>query len=143
MQFYKVQSIYYKVLRYIIVFAIYLMFSKDWKSVSQMFMVNKLFMDNSCRYSFLCYLRAGFIGLNELVIFQIAFCSNIGEDRGIGLIVNFGAALIICELDDIIMSSGRIQYWRELFDNQPNESVDPDVENPTLIEATISEQKAE
>ena len=130
-------------LRYIIVFAIYMLFSKDWKSVSHMFMVNKLFMDNSWGYSFLCYMRAGFVAVNELVIFQIAFCSNIGEDRGIGLIVNFGAALIICELDDIIMSSGRIQYWRELFDNQPDESGDPDEETPTLQEATITEQKAD
>ena len=132
MQFYQVQSRFYKVLRYIIVFAIYLLFSKDWKSVSHMFMVNKLFMNNNFWYSVFCYMRACFVGLNELVIFQIAFCSNIGEDRGIGLIVNFGAALIICELDDIIMSSGRIQYWRELFDNQPDESGDPDEDNPKL-----------
>ena len=41
------------------------------------------------------------------------------------------------------MSSGRIQYWRELFDNQPDESGDPDEENPKLSEATITEQKAD
>ena len=33
-QFYHVQSGLYKFLRYIIVFAIYLLFSKDWKSLS-------------------------------------------------------------------------------------------------------------
>ena len=59
-------------------------------------------------------------------IYRIAICSNLGEDRGLGLIVNFGAALIICELDDIIMLTGRIQYWRELYDNKPDESGDPD-----------------
>ena len=116
-QFYQVQSGLYKFLRYIIVFAIYLLFSKDWKSVSHMFMMNKLYFNDSCIYATLSYIRAAFVSVNEYVIFRIAFCSNIGEDRAIGLIVNFGAALIICELDDIIMSTGRIQYWREIYDN--------------------------
>jgi hypothetical protein len=62
-------------------------------------------------------MRALLITINEFVIFRIAFSANIGEDGSIGLIVNFGAALIICELDDIIMSSGRIQNYRDLFDN--------------------------
>ena len=104
-------------MRYIIVFAIYLLFSKDWKSVSHMFMMNKLFFNDSSIIAFLSYVRAGLVGMNEYVIFRIAFNSNFGEDRAIGLIVNFGAALIICELDDIIMSTGRIQYWREKYDN--------------------------
>ena len=55
--------------------------------------------------------------MNEYVIFKIAISSNIGEDRALGLIVNFGATLIVCELDDIIMSTGRIQYWREIYEN--------------------------
>ena len=66
---------------------------------------------------FFCFLRIVVIILNEFAIFKIVICTNIGEDRGIGLIVNFGAALIICELDDIIMGTGRIQYLREHFDN--------------------------
>ena len=115
MQLYQVQSNDYKVLRYIILFAIYLLFSKDWKSLSQMLLINKLYC-NYKAYSF-CFTRVVIIMLNEFVIFRIAFCANIGEDRGLGLIVNFGAALIICELDDIIMATGRIQYWREFFDN--------------------------
>jgi len=104
-------------LRYIIVFTIYLLFSKDWKSVSHMFLMNKLYFNNSSIVAALSYIRAAFVGVNEYVIFRIAFNSNFGEDRAIGLIVNFGAALIICELDDIIMSTGRIQYWREKYDN--------------------------
>ena len=43
MQVYQVPIDTYKVLRYIIVFAIYLLFSKDWKSLSQMFLVIKLY----------------------------------------------------------------------------------------------------
>lgn len=95
-------------LRYIIVFTIYLLFSKDWKSVSHMFLMNKLYFNDSSIVAALSYVRAVFVGVNEYVIFRIAFNSNFGEDRAIGLIVNFGAALIICELDDIIMSTGRI-----------------------------------
>ena len=56
-----------------------------------------------------CFIRTLIIILfNELVIFAIVVCTNIGEDRAIGIIVNFSAALIICELDDIIMKTGRI-----------------------------------
>jgi hypothetical protein len=61
---------------------------------------------------FFCILRTAVIILNEFAIYRIVICTNLGEDRGIGLIVNFGAALIICELDDIIMVTGRIQHWR-------------------------------
>jgi hypothetical protein len=82
-----------------------------------MFMINKLYFNDSFIIAFLSYFRAALVGVNEFVIFRIAFNSNFGEDRAIGLIVNFGAALIICELDDIIMSTGRIQYWREKYDN--------------------------
>jgi hypothetical protein len=46
MQIYQVPLENYKVLRYIIVFAIYLLFSKDWKSLSQMFLIIKLYNKN-------------------------------------------------------------------------------------------------
>ena len=46
MQIYQVPMEDYKVLRYIIVFAIYLLFSKDWKSLSQMFLIIKLYNKN-------------------------------------------------------------------------------------------------
>ena len=55
-----------------------------------------------------CIVRIIIILYNEFVIFAIVVCTNIGEDRAIGIIVNFSAALIICELDDIIMKTGRI-----------------------------------
>lgn len=42
--------------------------------------------------------------------------------------MNFAAAIIICELDDIMMSTGRIQYLRDRFENLPDESCDPDEE---------------
>jgi len=43
MQIYQVPIPTDKFLRYIIVFAIYLLFSKDWKSLSQMFLIIKLY----------------------------------------------------------------------------------------------------
>jgi hypothetical protein len=99
------------------VFAIYLLFSKDWKSVSQMLLINRLFFDDHFYIALITYFRAAFVAVNEFVIFKIAISSNIGEDRGIGLIVNFGAALIICELDDIVMGIDRIQKFRDRYDN--------------------------
>jgi hypothetical protein len=82
-----------------------------------MFMISKLYFNDSFSNAYQSYIRAFFVALNEFIIFKIAISTNIGEDRAIGLIVNFGAALIICELDDIVMESGMIQYWRELYDN--------------------------
>ena len=40
MQVYQVLALEYVVFRYVILLAIYLLFTKDWKSVSHMFMMN-------------------------------------------------------------------------------------------------------
>jgi hypothetical protein len=109
--------------------AIYLLFAKDWKSLSHMFLINRVYYnDKNTHMMLMSYVRAFFISLNEFVIFKIAISTNIGEDRGIGLIVNFGAALIICELDDIVMETGRMQKFRDQLDSLPDESEDPDEE---------------
>ena len=62
------------------------------------------------------------IWVYEILMFSIVVCANIGEERGIGVIVNFSAALIICEIDDLIMSTGRIQRYREFYENEDDES---------------------
>ncbi len=68
-------------------------------------MVNKVYeLDNAS----VCYFRAFCITANELILFAVLCCTNIGEDRILGLVVNFSAALIICELDDIVMNTGRM-----------------------------------
>ena len=95
------------ILRYIIVVAIYILFSKDWKAISQTFFLERLYFGDKPKVGII-YLRVLFVFLNEIVMFTIVICCNIGEERGIGLIVNFSAALIICELDDLIMATGRI-----------------------------------
>ncbi len=88
--------------------AIYILFAKEWKSLSQMFMIIKVYFDGNALAYLFCYIRSFLITMNELVILAVTCCTNIGEDRLIGLTVNFSAALIICELDDIIMSTGLI-----------------------------------
>lgn len=57
-------------------------------------------------------------------MYNIVIGTNLAEDRGIGLIVNFAACIIICELDDIIMSTARIQRIKDEFENQKDESED-------------------
>ena len=105
--FYKMPSITYMALRYIIVIAIYILFSKDWKAISQMFFLNRVYFGNEGSVFFI-YLRAICVMINEVLMVSIVACCNIGEERGIGVVVNFSAALIICELDDLIMATGRI-----------------------------------
>ena len=46
LEVYQVPISTYKYLRYIIVFAVYLLFSKDWKSLSQMFLIITLYFKN-------------------------------------------------------------------------------------------------
>ena len=108
-------------LRYVIVIAIYLLFSKDWKAISQMFFIRRVFYGEGASFGHI-YIRTLFVIINEVLMFAIVVCCNIGEQRGIGVVVNFSAALIICELDDLIMSTGRIQRVREYFDNIEDES---------------------
>lgn len=105
--FYIMPSITYMGLRYIIVIAIYILFSKDWKAISQMFFLRRLYFGDGGSVSHI-YVRSLFVILNEVLMFAIVVCCNIGEERGIGVVVNFSAALIICELDDLIMATGRI-----------------------------------
>ena len=80
--------------------------------------------------------------MNEYVIFKIVISANFGEDRGIGLIVNFAAALIVCELDDIIMETSTIQYWRDRFNNYRDESSDPDENDSSKDKVTPDEEAA-
>jgi hypothetical protein len=105
--FYRMPSGLYMGLRYIIVTAIYILFSKDWKAISQMFFLRRLYNGEEASYGHI-YIRSAFVIVNEILMFSIVVCCNIGEQRGIGVVVSFSAALIIVELDDLIMATGRI-----------------------------------
>ena len=53
--------------------------------------------------AYLILWRLAFVSFNGVLMYAIVISSNIGEDRAIGLVVNFSAAIIICEIDDFIM----------------------------------------
>jgi len=57
-----------------------------------------------CSDAFMYVIRLIFVYLNGILMYAIVISSNIGEDRAIGLVVNFSAGIIICEIDDFIMS---------------------------------------
>ena len=47
-------------------------------------------------------LRSVCVIMNEYVVAAIINTSNIGENGGVGLISSFTAAIIVCELDDLM-----------------------------------------
>ena len=61
--------------------------------------------------------------MNELVVFWIIATSNMGQDGGLGLIINFSAAIIVSTFDDILVMTGRVQKVKEYF-NELKEEVD-------------------
>ena len=62
------------------------------------------------KFVYICFasLRLIVIVFNEIVVIFVIFSTDLSKEKGLGLIVNFSGALIICELDDIVMTTGRI-----------------------------------
>jgi hypothetical protein len=54
---------------------------------------------------------------NELVVYWIILSTDLGEQGGLGLIINFASSMLICELDDIIFETARIHNLKERFDD--------------------------
>ena len=75
-----------------------------------MMLINRLYFEtiDSCPGFVLILFRFFFIILNELIVFAVLLSTNVGEEKSLGLVVNFSAAIIVCELDDIVMKTGRI-----------------------------------
>jgi hypothetical protein len=68
----------YVALRYVLIVGIYILFCKDWKGISQMIALNRIFClekTNMC----VIYIRAIFICLNWFVMFWITLSCNVGE----------------------------------------------------------------
>ena len=61
--------------------------------------------------------RILFIIGNELLVFWIIVSTDLAEEGGLGLIINFASTMIICELDDMIFNSASIQSLKERFDD--------------------------
>jgi hypothetical protein len=65
---------------------------------------------------------------NEFVVYWIICSTNIGEEGGLGLIINFASAIIICELDDLYVQSARVHDLMERFEEDENDIIVDDAE---------------
>lgn len=63
--------------------------------------------------------------LNELVIYWIIVSTDLGDQGGLGLIINFASAMLICELDDMIFDTARIHNLKERYDDIESEIIIP------------------
>lgn len=111
----------YLVERYLLIIATYFLFSKDYKSVAQSLLLFDQFPEIIDDAPINVYLRIVNIIANEFVVYWIICSTNIGEQGGLGLIINFASAIIICELDDLYVNSARVHDLRERFDEYDEE----------------------
>ena len=61
------------------------------------------------------------IFLNEAVVFWIIVSTDLGDQGGLGLIINFSSAMLICELDDILFNTARVHNLKERFNDVEND----------------------
>ena len=66
---------------------------------------------------------------NELVVYWIILSTDLGEQGGLGLIINFASSMLICELDDIIFETARIHNLKERFDDMAGPEIGPSAED--------------
>ncbi|TNV81225.1 hypothetical protein FGO68_gene5957 [Halteria grandinella] len=135
--YYIIRDPIYILLRYFFVIAIYFMFAKDWKAISQMFLIRRVYDVN---IDWQIGLRMFCVFLNELIMFSIVCCSNIGENRGLGLVKDFSAVLIICEFDDLVMQLGRIHRIKENIEKE-NDETEEEPPNPDRPYAKLNDRK--
>ena len=109
--------IFYILLRYLLVSVTYFLFAGDFKSVGQSLLLYKEFPEIRSEAPLNVYFRLVNIIANELVVYWIICSTNLGEEGGLGLIINFSSAIIICQLDNIVIESARVQNLRERFDD--------------------------
>lgn len=114
--FYPTTMPMYIILRYLLITVTYFLFSKDYKSVAQSVLLFQQFPEIRGDAVLNLYYRLVNIIANELVVYWIIVSTDIGVEGGLGLIINFSSAILICELDDIIVQSARVHNLRERFD---------------------------
>ena len=115
--FYPTLMPMYIALRYLLITVTYYLFSKDYKSVAQSLILFLQFPETRTDAALNVYFRIVNIVANELVIYWLIVSTDIGVNGGIGLIINFSSAILICELDDIVVHSARVHNLRERFDD--------------------------
>lgn len=92
---------FYIVLRYLLIIVTYFLFSKDYKSIAQSLLLFDEFPEIMDDAPINVWFRSVNVMANEFVVYWIICSTNIGEQGGLGLIINFASAIIICELDDL------------------------------------------
>jgi hypothetical protein len=113
--FYPTVMPLYIILRYLLIIVTYYMFCKDYKSIAQSLLLFEQFPeireDKVMNFSF----RIINVIINECVVFWIIVSSDLGDLGGLGLIINFSSAMLICQLDDILFDSARVHNLKENF----------------------------
>ena len=61
------------------------------------------------------WLKFILIVTNEFIVLVVILTSNLGEIAGIGVIMNFSAALIVSQVDDFMMKTTVIGEIKEYF----------------------------
>ncbi|CDW74870.1 UNKNOWN [Stylonychia lemnae] len=115
--FYKCYQAEYLTLRYLLLSINYYLFCKDYRSVSQsVLFTQKLHIENQVRngqdpqltawssVDLWSTLKLFFAVLNQGIVAAIICSSKLSDGGSLGLITNFSAVLIVCELDDIFYS---------------------------------------
>jgi hypothetical protein len=72
----------------------------------------------------LCYVRWAFIVCNEIVVLWVIWSIDVVTQGPIDLVVNFSAAMFVCQLDNLVMATGRVHNLKERFDDLENHKDD-------------------
>jgi hypothetical protein len=120
--FYPTTMPLYLILRYLLIIVTYYMFCKDYKSIAQTLLLLKQFPEIYDDIYINVYIRLVNTIFNECVIFWIIVSTDLGDQGGLGLIINFSSAMLICELDDILFTSSRVQNLKENFNRLEEEN---------------------
>lgn len=65
-----------------------------------------------------------FVIFNEIIILNVIWTTAIITSGPLDLIVNFSGAMFVCELDNLVMKTGRVQNLKERFDDLDNQDDD-------------------
>lgn len=120
--FYPTPMPFYIALRYLLVIVTYFLFSKDYKSVAQSILLFNQFPEVRVDAPVNVYFRFVNIMANEIVVFWIICSTDLGQEGGLGLIINFASSMLICELDDILVTTARVHNLKERFDSIEEDS---------------------
>jgi hypothetical protein len=117
--FYPTAMPLYILVRYLLIIVTYYMFCKDYKSIAQTLLLYKQFPEiyQASKFAVNVYVRLFVVLINECVVFWIIVSTDIGNNGGLGLIVNFSSAMLICQLDDYLVDSARVQSLADSFEN--------------------------